>query len=138
MSREYAESRIREALRQHKGNVTKARQQVMAWAFEDSKLLQALAQPHLTGIVAHAVSRVVYRQSTGEEQAEETVPEIPKALDMAPETFGMEILKALSSDNTAVFGRDGGAPVSRRKQASKTHTDALRMMASKAKKKDDR
>lgn len=135
MSREYAESRIREALRLHRGNITRARQQIMAWTFEDVKLLQALSRPHLTGIVAHAVSRVVYHQNT--EETHEESAEMPKALNMGPDTFGKAILRALASDNTAVFGQESSAPPVGRKQASKSHIDALRMMASKARKKDD-
>ena len=66
MSREYAEKRIKDALKQARGNATKARQQIIAWTNEDPKLLQALAQPHLTGIVAHAINRVIYKQETEE------------------------------------------------------------------------
>lgn len=131
MSREYAERRIKEALTIAKGNATKARQQIIAWTNEDQKLLQALAQPHLTGIVAHAVSRVVYKQEV--EEVEPDVPPVPQSLDMAPDTFGKEILKALASENTAMFGRDGGATSSRRKAASQSHIDAMNQIASKSK-----
>jgi hypothetical protein len=134
MSREYAEGRIREALKLHKGNATKARQQITAWTFEDPKLLQALARPHLTGIIAYAVDRVI--NHSGEEQAEEPqIPDMPQALNMAPDTFGREILKALSSNNTSVFGRENIVP-SGRKQASQSHIDAMKNIAKK--KKDDR
>lgn len=131
MSREYAEKRIREALNLSKGNATKARQQIIAWTNEDPKLLQALAQPHLTGIVAHAVNRVVYKQ--GVEDHDDHLPEVPQSLDMAPDTFGKEILKALASENTTIFGRDNGAGPARRKQASQSHIDALKQIASKSK-----
>lgn len=132
MSREYAERRIKEALTIAKGNATKARQQIIAWTNEDPKLLQALAQPHLTGIVAHAVSRVVYKQEI-EEVEPEIPPPVPQSLDMAPDTFGKEILKALASENTALFGRDSGTTPARRKAASQSHIDALKQMASKGK-----
>ncbi len=131
MSREYAEKRIKDALTIAKGNATKARQQIIAWTNEDPKLLQALAQPHLTGIVAHAVSRVVYKQEV--EEVEPEVPDVPQSLDMAPDTFGKEILKALASENTAMFGRDSGAVPARRKVASQSHIDALKHLASKSK-----
>lgn len=137
MSREYAEKRIREALKQARGNATKARQQIIAWTNEDPKLLQALAQPHLTGIVAHAISRVIHQQEVGD--ADEDIPDEPQTLDMSPDTFGKEILKALSNDSTAMFGREGGASP-RRKQASQSHIDAMRQIASKShpvKKGDD-
>lgn len=130
MSREYAEKRIREALNLAKGNATRARQQIIAWTNEDPKLLHALAQPHLTGIVAHAVSRVVHKQDI--EEHEDEPPAMPQPLDMAPDTFGKEILKALASENTALFGRDTGAAPARRKQASQSHIDALKQIASKS------
>jgi hypothetical protein len=130
MSREYAEQRIREALKIHKGNATKTRQQIAAWSSEDARLLQALASPHLTGIIAYAVNRVITHMDDAPESV--TVPDMPERLDMAPETFGREILKALSSSNTPVFGRDGGATPAR-KQASQSHIDAMKNIASKKK-----
>ena len=42
MSREYAEQKIKQALELTRGNATQARQQVIAWCHEDTKLLQAL------------------------------------------------------------------------------------------------
>lgn len=131
MSREYAEKRIRDALNMAKGNATKARQQIIAWTNEDHKLLHALAQPHLTGIVAHAVNRVVHKQEVDDHETD--VPEAPQSLNMAPDTFGKEILKALASDNTALFGRESGTGSTRRKQASQSHIDALKQIASKSK-----
>lgn len=129
MSLEYAEKRIREALKKAKGNPTKARQQIIAWINDDPKLLQALARPHLTGIVAHAVNRVIYRE--GLEAEQEDIPLSPKKLDMPPATFGQEILKALQSNNTPQFGREAAVPPVRRKQASQEHIDALRRLARK-------
>lgn len=126
MSRDYAENRIREALRLTKGNTTKARAQVIAWAGEDQRLLMGLAQPHLTGIIAHAVNRVVYR----DESDAEDIPATPQSLDMAPDTFGKQILNALSSGNTPIFGLEGSAAQGRKK-ASQSHIDAINKMASK-------
>lgn len=136
MSREYAESRIQEALKLSKGNATRARQRIIAWTFEDPKLLQALARPHLSGIVAHAIGRVVHKQDIDETET----PDVPEMLDMAPETFGKEILAALQSRNTATFGQENSVPPVRRPQASKSHIDALKHIASKGKsnKSDDR
>ena len=131
MSQEYAENRIKDALRQTKGNPTKARQKVIAWTFEDPKLLQALARPHLTGVVAHAVNRVIHKLGIPEEEA----PEAPASLDMTEEAFGQEILKALQSGDTAMFGQESAAPRSGRKQASQSHIDAIQRMAQESKKK---
>ncbi len=129
MSREYAEGRIREALKLSKGNPTRARQQIIAWTNEDPRLLQALARPHLTGIVAHAVSRVIHQQNREIDAPD--IPDAPQSLDMEPKTFGEEIFKALQSSNTPSFGHEGVAPPVKKKQASQSHIDALRQMASK-------
>ena len=136
MSRQYAEKRIREALKLTKGNPTKARQQVIAWAQEDNKLLLALSQPHLTGIVAHAINRVIHRLEMEEE--EHDIPASPQGVNMAPETFGQEILKSLQSRNTARFGAESEAPPVSRKQASQSHIDALKQIAKTTQKKRDK
>ena len=128
MTRDYVETRIQEALRQHKGNAGKARQQVMAWASEDQRLLFGLAKPHLTGIIAYAVSREINK--AGRPDGTEAPAATPK-LNMAPDTFGKEILKALSSHDTPVFGHEAGAPGTGRKQASQSHIDAMRKLAAK-------
>ena len=133
MSREYAENRIREALKLSKGNATKARQQLVAWTNDDHRLLKTLCQPHLTGIIAHAINRVISRQDEHEDVA---IPEVPETLNMGPESFGREILKALSSGNTPMFGKESGAPQGGRKQASQSHIDAMKKIASKKKKGD--
>ena len=136
MSREYAEERIREALKLAKGNATKARQQIIAWAATDARLLQALSKPHLTGIVAHAIDRVIYHQGIEEDRKFRTEPQ---SLNMEPDTFGKEILKALQSSDTARFGRESTAPASnaKRPKASQSHIDALNQIAGKKKKKDN-
>lgn len=132
MSREYAENRIRDALKLHRGNATRARQQVMAWAVDDQRLLLALASPHLTGIVAHAVNRVISK--TDREGDEEQ--DAPRSLDLPPDTFGREMLRALSSRDTTVFGRDNGIPGGRT-PASQSHIDAMRRLAGKPGRRSD-
>lgn len=135
MSRDYAESRIREALRLTKGNPTKARQQVIAWAVDDQRLLLGLTQPHLTGVVAHAINRVIYRE--GLEQEMEEVAPTPKSLDMGPETFGKQIMNALSGRNTQIFGMDNTGPAPHPTKASQSHIDALKKLAKNSKKQGD-
>lgn len=127
MSLEYAQGRIKEALRMNKGNATKARQQLIAWCYEDQKLLLALARPHLTGITAHAINRVIYSQGLHDE--EEAIPEAPAGIEMEPATFGQEILRSLQSTNTPMFGFEGNVPPVSRRQASKSHIDTLKRMA---------
>lgn len=58
MAKSYLQTCILDALAKAKGNETKARQIISSQALEDDQLLLALAKPHLSGIVAHAVGRI--------------------------------------------------------------------------------
>ena len=129
MSKEYAEECIRKALKECKGHPLKTQQKIIAQAAQDQRLLLSLTHGHLTGIVALWVNRVLTRK----EDDNLPPPDAPHGLDMEPETFGQEILKALQSNDTAQFGRENGAPQSRRGKASQQHINALRMMARKGK-----
>lgn len=128
MNRDYAEKRIRDALKAAGGNPTRARQQITAWAFDDAKLLHELVAPHITGIVAHAVNRVMSTK-------EKTVPAEPEKVTVPKgDAFGMEILKAIALGNPAQFGLESGSGVSvKKQQASQRHIDAIRQMVSKDK-----
>lgn len=137
MSREYAESRIREALRQSKGHALRTRQLVIAWTYEDAKLLHALARPHLTGIVAYAVSRVVDRQTV----VDEPPAPVPKkqarpAADGSGDQFGRDLLKAIARGEPAMFGQESFGPPMRSRKASQQHIDALKLMAEKSRSKN--
>ncbi|NQZ15035.1 MAG: hypothetical protein HRT94_09470 [Alphaproteobacteria bacterium] len=131
MSREYAEQKIREALDLTRGNKTKARQQVIAWCAEDTKLLYALSKPHLTGIVAHAVGRVASGKTDPQEVPH---PAVRGELDQEG-TFGMEILKTIAGGGTNQFGQEAYGRPMKRQGASQQHIDAIRLMAEKSKSK---
>lgn len=132
MNRDYAEQRIRDALKASGGNTTKARQTVIAWALDDAKLMHELVAPHLAGITAHAVSRV----QAMKEKPVPAAPAEPKKVSASAKTdpFGMEILKAIALGNPAQFGLESGSGVSiKKQQASQRHIDAIRQMVSKDK-----
>jgi len=130
MSREYAEKKIREALHLNRGNATKARQQVIAWAMEDHKLLKELVRPHMVGITAHAVGRVMSGKTEPENVA---LPQHKGELD-SNDSFGMEILKTIAGGDTAQFGQESfGRPV-KKQGASQQHIDAIHEMIKKSKK----
>lgn len=130
MNREYAEKRIRDALKASGGNATSARQQVIAWAFDDAKLLHELVAPHITGIAAHAVNHVLNTK----EKPRPAAPPPPKPLakDAKQDPFGMEILKAIALGNPAQFGLESGVSI-KKQAASQRHIDAIRQMVSKDK-----
>jgi hypothetical protein len=86
-----------------------------------------LATPHLKGIVAHAVGRVVNDKTAQPEEH----PDTPDSIDMPLDTFGRELLGALSGRNTPRFGQEDAAPPTGHKTASKAHIDAINKIAKK-------
>lgn len=131
MSLDYAEKRIKEALKLSKGNVSRARQQIIAWTYEDSRLLHEIAKPHLSGIVAYHVDRV---KSGRASKVEAPPPAKPvQAKSQNEEQFGLEIIKAIAASEGATFGLEGDAVHRGRRQASQQHIDAMKAIASKSK-----
>ena len=136
MSREYVEERIRAALKATNGHPLKAQQRIIAEVSQDHRLLLGLTQGHLSGIVALWVNRILSRTQRG--AAEPPPPETPKTLDMAPETFGKEILQALQGKGTPMFGQETYAARPGHKQASQAHINAIKSMARRVNKDGDK
>ena len=132
MSMDYVEKRVKEALKLSKGNALKARKQLMAWTYEDVKLLHALTQNHLSGIVAYHIDRV----KSGRSDKAKIPPLMSKkaAASKKPESFGMEILKAVVNSGE-LFGLETPGMTRKRGQASQRHINAINQMASKSKPK---
>lgn len=128
MSREYAEGRIKEALKKTNGNAVRARQQVIAWTYEDPKLLHALTKAHLSGIVAYNIERILAGRGTAETTGQQESSSTSKttASPKKEESFGVELLKAVAGNSGAQFGLEsyssGGTA---RKKVSKSHIDAI-------------
>jgi len=134
MAWDYTEKKIKEALHLHRNNMTRTRQQVIAWAMEDPKLLRELMKPHMTGITAHAVNRVM-NGKTKPEPVPQAAQASDKSSDKAKEgkdTFGLDILKTIAGGNTTQFGQETyGNPPSRRGGVSQRHLDAIQQMINK-------
>lgn len=133
MTFDYADHKLSEALRLTGGNAAKARRQVQAWFYEDTKLLLELTRPHWNGIVAYAVDRAIARTKRGE-----TPPAKGKksAKSKKEGPIGKEMLRSFVSEHAAKFGHEAssGAPIAR-KAASQNHVDALHLIAAKSKQK---
>lgn len=127
MSWDYARRQILDALKLTKGNAVAAGRLIQDMAFKDARLLQELSAPHLKGIVAHAVSRVIREQSEPPEEH----PELPESIDMPLDQFGRDLLGALGGRNTPRFGHEDAAPPTGHKTASKAHIDAIKKIAKK-------
>lgn len=135
MSWDYVERKVTEALKISRGNATLARKQILAWTYEDTKLLAELTKPHMTGIISHAIGHVVSKaEREGDANAEQ--PAIITEQDV-DEKFGLEILKAIAGGATPRFGTENNAPRVGKQKASQSHVDAINRIASKKKKKDD-
>jgi hypothetical protein len=139
MAQSYLQTCILEALEKAKGNETKARALIASQALEDDQLLLALAKPHLSGIVAHAVGRIAIQDKAKKSRkADEDLPPIPKVPAKAAKgkkdnDFGLDLLKALGGANVAKFGTEDAAPRIAKKPASQQHVNALKLMAAKSK-----
>lgn len=129
MGQNYVEEKIREAVQHAGGNAALAKQQIIAWAMEDMRLLLGLTRSHLSGIVAYNIERVVSGRADKQRQQGEPAPPVP---DIPEEegNFGMEILKAVAGNNGAQFGFEPST-IRKHQKVSQSHVDALRMMASK-------
>ncbi|MCD8563082.1 MAG: hypothetical protein LRY54_03340 [Alphaproteobacteria bacterium] len=127
MSNEYVESRIKEALRLCNGNATRARQQIIAWCYEDERLLHGLVKPHLGGIVAYNIERITSGRASKANKPINRVPE-PRTPDNE-DHFGMEILKTIAGNAGPMFGLEGpGTPAGRRTGVSSRHIEAIKAM----------
>lgn len=129
MTQTYAESRIATILKEHADSPAKARQAVMKAALEDQKLMIELVAPHLSGVVAYAISRVEAGEGVPQMQ-----PATPQAKKGGKETsFGMELLRHVADDNAVVFGQESNLIPGSRPQTSQGHIDAINLMAAKSK-----
>lgn len=125
MSRKYLEDKIKDALVLAGGNSAKAQKLIIQWAQEDQQLLLQLSKPHLKGVTAHAVGRVV----TQMDRDDEPLPEEPVAMDMGPNSFGKSLLGAMSGQDSAHFGHESSAPRRKKKTASQQHINAIHQIA---------
>ncbi len=131
MSQNYAENKIREALKAAKGNPLKARKQIAKWCEQDQRLLKVLTAPHMTGILAHAVERVINKIARGEPP-----PPEESAIhrnDKEDVEFGKELLKNFAMGKPAMFAQESFSAPLKRKRASQSHIDAIHILAGKKK-----
>ncbi|MGH1398103.1 MAG: hypothetical protein ACRBCT_02705 [Alphaproteobacteria bacterium] len=130
MSLEYVERKIVEALKLHNGNTARTREQLIAWAIEDQQLLLGLTKSHLSGIAAYNIERVVSgRAAKARAQAKPKAP--AKQRQPAGNDFGVELLKAVASTSSEVFGLENNTPLGGRARVSQGHINAINSIASR-------
>ncbi len=140
MSKEYALSRVKDALDAADGNTAKATRMVMHWLEKDQSLMVGLVAPHLKSIVTHAVS---YVDRHGGEKAAEKSKADEVLSDPVPEgdATGTSILENLLGLGSGTapghqFGELDDAPTKPGK-ASAAHIDAIHKIAGNKSKEDD-
>jgi hypothetical protein len=133
MAQNYAESKITEVLKAVRGNAGQAQKMIIEQSLRDHDLLVALVKPHMTGITAHAVNRVI----SGKKTPEAVTPAKPSIVKdgKSKDSFGMDILKTIAGGDTATFGQESyGRPVAK-KGASQRHIDAINQIIESGKSK---
>lgn len=127
MSREYAMSRVRDALEKSDGNHLKAQRLLLQWLEKDQSLLFGLVAPHLQSIISHAVN---HAEGGAAAAAEKKAPP-PKEIDASKQDeFGTALLKSLQGGRSEGFGF--GQPqgnVGKPGTTSQQHIDTMRALA---------
>ena len=135
MSPSYAETRLLEALKLSNGNLAKSRKLIAEWCRQDQQLLYELCRPHMTGVIAHAMDRVLSNkfQSELKPSSSGARSQISKqSSSKSDEDFGKELLKNFAMGQPVKFAQESfGAPIQKRK-ASQSHIDAIRRLAKKS------
>ena len=116
MGKSYVQQKVHEALEAAQGDASRAQRVLLGWAMEDIKLLAALTQPFMKGIIAHALSRASRGLSPAAPKAPPK-PLAPGALD--------GVLRQLGRN----FDDETNEPVEARPQASRRHADLIRSLA---------
>ena len=136
MSSSYVEKRLLEALSLSNGNLAKARKLIGEWCVQDQRLLYELSRPHMTGIIAHAMDRVVshkFRSDAEKETAPATATrrvELPSSA-IGDEMFGKELLKNFAMGKPTKFAEESFSAPLKKTKASQSHIDAIRRLAKK-------
>lgn len=134
MSRDYALSRVRDALEKSDGNHLKAQRLLIQWLEKDHTLLAGLVAPHMPGIIAHAITHVVNPQQVTKSAKKLAV----KESDVGE--FGEALLSSLKGGrhDGVGFGEPTPRNLGRAPAASKKHIDAINKIASRKTTSDDK
>jgi hypothetical protein len=134
MSREYAMSRVRDALEKADGNHLKAQRLLIQWLEKDQSLLAGLVAPHMPGIIAHAIAHIVTPQ-----QVRKTAKKVAVKEGEVGE-FGEALLSSLKGGRHegVGFGEPTPRNLGRAPAASKKHIDAINKIATRKTTRDDK
>ncbi len=120
MSREYALSRVKDALEKSGGNHLKAQRLLMSWLEKDQSLLYGLVSPHMHSIIVHALAHI-------DKPEQRSTPKKINPKDHDIDEFGDALLESLrgKGEPTGNFGEATPRGVKKPGKASKAHVDAI-------------
>ena len=124
MSREYAMSRVKDALEKSGGNHLKAQRLLLSWMEKDHTLLFGLVTPHVQSIITHAISHVA------QPPRKSPPPKKISLKDQETGEFGSAMLASLKSGENGSFGEATPRGVSKPGKTSKAHVDAINTIVS--------
>lgn len=123
MSREYAMSRVRDALEQSDGNHMKASRLIMDWLQNDNSLYFGLTAPHMKSLVTHAIAHVDQKIPSEEPILEKHITINENEIG----ELGDAILSSIGA-KTGSFGESNPEGTPKPSKASQQHIDALNVM----------
>ena len=143
---DYARDRVRDALKEAKGNVPQAQRLLLAWMDFDELLLRAIAEPHFRSIAGYALQSQLFDEAEGTYAAEVSAPvpdtanpvmkqpSVKKKDDADIGTFGLALLQNVTGGTRAQqFGfvtDEMEAP----QKTSARHIEAILQLAGKEQK----
>jgi hypothetical protein len=144
MSREYAMSRVKDALDKSEGNHLKAQRLLLQWVEKDHTLLFGLVAPHLQSIITYAINHAALPSTV---QKNAPTAKAPASAAPAKKTvsskdageFGAAVLSSLKGGRAEGVGF-GETPsrggVNKPGAASQKHIDAINKIAGASKSTD--
>ena len=128
MSREYALSRVKDALEKSDGNHLKAQRLLMSWLEKDHSLLFGLVSPHMHSIIVHALVHVDQPVAQPQKTAAKKITPKPNETS----EFGSALLQSLRGQGAEMgtFGEATPRGISKPGKTSKAHVDAINKLVS--------
>lgn len=139
MSREFAMSRVKDALEKSDGNHLKAQRLLLQWVEKDHSLLIGLVAPHLQSIITYAINHAALPVTVQKHAPTAKAPAQKTVSTKDAGEFGAAVLSSLKGGRAEGVGF-GEAPsrggVSKPGAASQKHIDAINKIAGASKSTD--
>jgi hypothetical protein len=143
MSREYAMSRVKDALDKSEGNHLKAQRLLLQWVEKDHSLLIGLVSPHLQSIITYAINHAALPSTVQKNAPTAKVPAAaaPKKTVSTKDAgeFGAAVLSSLKGGRAEGVGfgqAESRGGVNKPGVASQKHIDAINKIAGASKSTD--